>query len=274
MKKLIHFLSSGRVWMNVLLIIIFVGLVLFLTVKWLGMYTQHGDSITVPDIQGSSLSDLEVLLGNSDMTFEVTDSIYTDAHPRGVVVSQNPVAGKQVKKGRTIYLTINSFLPEMVVVPDLIGKSKRIASPILEITGLKLDKLKYRPDETCTDCVVGLEYRGKPISSGDRLQKGEKVVLVLGQRSEETTVAPDLLGLTYQESSEIIFSYSLNVGSILSCSGCITKDDSASAFVVNQRPYRNEMVKLGTFVDLYLSTDSTMAAALRTANDSIKDETE
>ncbi len=124
--------------MNILLITVFISLVVFLTMQWLGMYTMHGESMTVPDIKGRSIESIETLLANTDMTYEVTDSIYTDEYPRGVVVSQNPKSGKQVKKGRTIYLTINSVLPEMVEAPDLIGKSKRIAVPILEISGFEV----------------------------------------------------------------------------------------------------------------------------------------
>jgi len=274
MKGIIRFISSGRVWMNVLLISVFIALVIFLTMKWLGMYTMHGESMAVPDIKGRSIENIETLLANTDMTYEVTDSIYTDEYPRGTVVSQNPKSSKQVKKGRTIYVTINSILPEMVIVPDLVGKSKRIAVPILEISGLKLNSLKYRPDETCTDCVVGLERMGKPVIAGDRLRKGEKVNLVLGKNSDETTTAPDLLGLTYSEAAELIISYSLNVGNILSCSGCASQDDSTNAFVVNQKPERNEMINLGTFVDLYLSSDSSMAAAFQTPIDTLSNEIE
>ena len=273
MKGLFRFITSGRVWMNILLIIIFVFLVVFITMRWLDMYTLHGESIQVPKVEGYMVEDLNDILNNEDMTYEVTDSIHTDEYPRGVVVSQNPEQGDFVKKGRTIYVTINSLLPEMVEVPDLMGKSKRIAIPILEITGLKLRELKYRPDETCTDCVVGLEYRGKPVAEGERIRKGEAVTLILGEQSNIPTAVPDLLGLTYREAAETINAYSLNVGSILSCSGCESAKDSTEAFVVNQRPDRNSEVRLGTFIDLYLTTDTAMANPLRTRSDTTDYET-
>lgn len=242
--------------------------------QWLGLYTMHGDSMAVPDIKGKSINEIEILLSNTDMTYEVTDSIYTDEYPRGSVVSQNPESGKQVKKGRIIYLTINSIMPEMVEAPDLIGKSKRIAIPILEISGLRLVSLKYRPDESCTDCVVGLEHKGNKLKPGDKLRKGEAVSLILGQTSTVPTTAPDLLGLTYAEAYEVIISSSLNVGSILSCKGCTTADDSTSAFVVNQRPQRNTMINLGTFVDLYLTTDTLIFGNADTPTDTLLDEFE
>jgi beta-lactam-binding protein with PASTA domain len=272
MKGIIRFISSGRVWMNVLLITVFTGLVVFLTMLWLGMYTMHGESLAVPELKGKPLEDIETLLANTDMTYEITDSIYTDEYQRGAVVSQNPKSGKQVKKGRTIYLTVNSVLPEMVEAPDLIGKSKRIAVPILEITGLELISLKYRPDESCTDCVVGLEYNSKKVEPGDKLRKGEGVSLILGQISDVPTISPDLLGLTYAEACSLIISSSLNVGSILLCAGCETADDTLGAFVVNQRPQRNEMINLGTFVDLYLTTDTSMVNDYKIPTDTILDE--
>lgn len=265
-------MSSGRVWMNILLITVFIGLLVFLTMLWLGIYTMHGESMGVPDVKGKPISAIENLLANTDMTYEISDSIYTDEYERGAVVSQNPEAGKQVKKGRTIYLTINSTLPEMVEAPDLIGKSKRIALPILGITGLELISLKYRPDESCTDCVVGLEYKGREIEPGDKLLKGEGVSLILGQTSDVPTTSPDLLGLTYTEAYDVIISSSLNVGTVLSCDGCNSARDTAKAFVVSQRPQTNEMINLGTFVDLYLTTDTSRVRDLKTATDTIPDE--
>ncbi|HKK38300.1 MAG TPA: PASTA domain-containing protein, partial [Cryomorphaceae bacterium] len=99
--------------------------------------------------------------------------------------------------------------------------------------------------------------------------KGEGVVLILGQTSNVLTTAPDLLGLTYAEAQELIISSSLNVGSVSSCVGCNTAEDTSSAFVVNQRPQRNEMINLGTFVDLYLTTDTSMVKDFKTATDTI-----
>lgn len=258
--------------MNILLIGVFVIVVVFLTVQWLKLYTMHGEMIIVPEIKGKTIAQIEDLLANSDMTYEVTDSLHTDEFPRGTVVTQNPRPGKEVKQGRTIYLTINSSLPEMVATPDLIGKSKRIAIPILEITGLRLNSLKYRPDESCTDCVVGLEYKGKEVEPGQLLMKDVGVNLILGQNSDVPTSTPDLLGLTYTEAYQLIIASSLNMGSVLYCEDCETREDSAKAFVTNQRPKRDDMISLGSFIDLYLSTDTSKLMIIESLKDTISDE--
>jgi beta-lactam-binding protein with PASTA domain len=225
--------------------------------------------VQVPDVTGMSIAEVESNLQNLDLVFEVTDSVFSDEVPRGVVVSQNPTANSEVKHGRTLFLSVNSILPEMVEMPDLMGKSRRIALPLIEITGLKLGELKYQPDESCTDCVVGQEYEGKLIQPGTKIRKGQEITLILGKQSNDETAVPDLLGMRYQDAIGVIQSNSLNNGDVIYCTGCETAEDTLNAFVLNQIPNRGDDVKLGSFVDVYLSTDSAAARAIQTPKDTL-----
>ncbi len=260
-------LSSKRLWLNLALIGLLLLALVFGVLFWLSSYTLHGESVGVPDLRGSNYASLDEVLYSAELTYEVTDSIYSDEYPRGAVVHQNPSPGHRVKEGRTIYLTVNSLLPEMVSMPDLKGKSRRIAIPILEISGLELENLTYKPDDTCTDCVLDQLFQGKPIAAGTQIRKGEKVTLVLGQRSNELTKVPRMLGLNYEDAYSLLNAYSLNMGQILSCEGCLSAEDTAKAFVINQFPASHEETTLGSFVDLMLSLDADKAAVF--ANDTI-----
>ncbi len=253
MKNFFGALTSGRLWINLFLILATVLIIIKLVMVFLGMYTRHGESVTVPDLSDYPVARLENVLGNTDLTYEVTDSVYSDEFDRGVVINQNPNPGKSVKRGRTIFLTVNSQLPEMVQVPELMGKSRRIAIPILEISGLVLREMIYKPDNSCTDCVVGIEQNGKTLTAGDKIRKGEKITLLLGQESNMATAAPDLIGLSFENAAEIILSQSLNVGQILSCDDCANAADSTAAIVVNQLPGSGQRLQMGAFVDLFLS---------------------
>lgn len=264
---------SWRFLMNIALIAVFLVLAIWVAQFWLKSYTQHGKSIEVPDLSGLTIGKLDLVLSNTDLTYEITDSIYSEDFPRGVVISQNPMPGSGVKRGRTIFLTLNSSLPEMVLMPGVVGKSRRIAIPVLEISGLQLEALQYKPDESCTDCVIDQLYKGKSIKEGEKIRKGEKITLVLGQQSRDKTTVPRLLGLTYAEAAELLNSQSLNMGVILSCSGCNTPDDSTGAFVINQAPGSKTEVNLGSFIDVFLSTDSTMAGTFRAMDDTTRYET-
>lgn len=242
-------------------------IIIFGTLYWLDWFTRHNDSITVPELSGIEIDKLDVVLSNSDLHYEVTDSVYSDEYPRGTVIQQNPLPGKEVKNGRTIFITLNSVLPEMLAMPDLMGKSKRIAIPMLEISGLELDVLSYKPDESCTDCVLDQIYEGKTIEPGTRIRKGQKITLVLGRQSNEQANVPGLLGKKYKDAAEVLNSVSLNIGEVLSCSGCNSGRDTSNAFVINQRPEPGKSVGLGAFIDVYLSTDSTFAETMESPND-------
>lgn len=255
MKRLFTTITAGKFWLNILLIAVFAFLLIKVTMYILGLYTQHGESTSVPDLTGYPLNQISTVLNNSDLQYEIADSIYSDEVGRGVVVSQNPDPNMNVKRGRTIFLTVNSILPEMVTIPELVGKSRRIALP-LEIAGLKIENLTYCSDESCTDCVLGIEYEGKPIEGGEKIRKGQKVTLILGRQSNESTEVPYLIGKSYKEATDIILSQSLNMGEILTCIGCQTAEDTASSYVANQLPGQGSYIILGSYIDLYLTMDS------------------
>ena len=269
MKRFFTVITAGNFWLNIVLIGVFIVILVSVSLYLLKLYTQHGESTTVPDLRNYTVEQIPAILANSDLLYEISDSIYSDELPRGVVVSQNPDPNTQVKQGRTLFLTVNSTLPELVLVPDLIGKSQRIALPLLEIVGLKLEKLVYEPDPSCTDCVLGMRYEGAPINAGDQLRKGEKITIVLGEQSNQTTSVPGLLGLTYKEAVEVITTQSLNVGQILTCKGCATAIDSTQAFVMNQMPSRGAEARLGSYIDLYLTTDPAVFEAFETEPDTL-----
>jgi len=260
-KKIFRILTGTRLWINLGLIVTVISLVVAGTLFWLSVFTRHGDAVQVPDLTGYEIEDLPEALEKRYLTYEITDSIYSDEQPRGSVVQQNPLPGKTVKRDRAIYLTVNSVLRETVIMPDLSGKSRRIAIPMLEISGLELEELSYKPDESCTGCVLDQLYNGKTIDPGSQIRKGEKITLVLGQRSNELTKVPRLLGLSFDDANALLNAYSLNMGTVLSCEGCETAEDTSAAFVINQLPAGRENAGLGSFVDLYLSTDSSKAAS-------------
>jgi hypothetical protein len=116
--------------------------------------------------------------------------------PKGSVVDQDPDAGREVKPGRKVYLVLNAHQPKMIDMPQLVDLSKRQALSVLEILGLKVRELLYKPDP-CTDCVIAQLYKGRPIAADERIRRGEAITLVLGagERGERVPV-PALVGLT------------------------------------------------------------------------------
>ena len=226
-------------------------------ITWLNSYTRHGEAIEVPALNGLTQTEAAEVARNRDLLIEVVDSIYSSDMPRGVIVNQSPREGSSVKSGRKIFVTVNSQLPQQVNVPDLVGKSRRIALSLLDILGIRVGKLTYKPDNNCTDCVLEVLYEGKPLEANARIRKGEKIDLVLGEESAVRQAIPDLTGLTRDEARTLLSDKTLNLGFVVLCEGCESVEDTAAARIYRQvpPPVEGSFVSAGSNIDIYLTLD-------------------
>ncbi len=249
---------KSRLFRNLLPVLIAAALLLG-GWAWLRYYTRHNVAAHVPDLQGLSFQEASDLLAGRDLIALVIDSVYTDELPKGSVVDQDPDAGRDVKPGRKVYLVINASQPKMIDMPKLVDLSKRQAISVLEIIGLKVRELQYKPDP-CVDCVIAQLYKGKPIQPNERIRRGEAITLVLGsgERGERVPV-PDLLGLTKADVGMVLNMASLNLGVVVECEGCNTSADSTLARVHRQSPAAgsNNRITLGSTIDIWLTADTT-----------------
>ena len=239
--------------------LVVVGLLLLCGWLWLRYFTRHGKAMRVPDMKGMTFDKAQMALAGRELRAFVIDSVYTDEYPKGSVVVQDPVAGSDVKSGRKVYLVLNASQPKMIDMPRLVDLSKRQAISVLEIIGLKVKELQYKPDP-CTDCVVAQLYKGEPIAEETRIRAGESITLVLGSGDRGQRVpVPDLVGLTNAEVKMVLNMASLNLGVVVTCDGCNTATDSALARVWRQVPgaQASERISLGTAIDIWLNADTT-----------------
>lgn len=125
-----------------------IGLALILLALWvLKFYTKHGEPlILVPSVEGKHSQEAVAQLEELGLNYEIVDTVYKDGAKKLSVINQNPNAGLEVKKGRRVYLVINSDQIPMVEIPDLAGKTSLVqAKSILSRQGLKLGKVIERP---------------------------------------------------------------------------------------------------------------------------------
>ena len=243
----------------ILLPFLVLALLLLCGWAWLRHYTRHGDVMRVPDLKGMALTEAESMLTSRELRALVIDSVYSDEWPKGAVVEQDPAAGLDVKSGRKVYLVVNASQPKMIDMPQLVDLSKRQAISVLEIIGLEVKELQYKPDP-CVDCVIAQLYKGEPIAADVRIRRGESVTLVLGSGDKgERVPIPDLVGLTNTEVRLVLNMASLNLGVLVECKGCNTKTDSTLARVWRHSPaaHANERVSLGSAIDIWLTADTT-----------------
>ena len=241
-----------------LAVAILIGSIMVLLI-WLNFYTRHGQARPVPDFYGLTLEETTRLAKKNKVKFQIIDSVYTNAVPRGCIAEQNPYPGFKVKKWRNVALTINAFHPEMVAMPNLIDLPKRQAILVVEGAGLEMGLLKYKPDLS-VDVVIDQQINGKKIVAGDSIQKGSVIDLVLGKGlSNQRTPVPELIGFNLEAARNRILGSSLNFGAFIFDTSVLNQSDSAKAFVYKQNPEFSEesSLQLGSAVYLWLTIDST-----------------
>ncbi|PKP04783.1 MAG: hypothetical protein CVU11_03465 [Bacteroidetes bacterium HGW-Bacteroidetes-6] len=246
--KIFRFIKSIHFWKHLLLIFGASLLMIWATLFFLRLYTFHGQSIEVPDFSGKTLNEVQEMRESRVYSFQIVDSVYDNTKIPGSIVSQLPLPGSHVKKGRTVYITIIAFQPEKTKLPNLVDLTARQATAILETHGLKVGKIDYVPDVGRT--VIRATYQGKTINWGTELNKGEKIDLVIGRGSgNEKVFVPKLVGKTRNKARQIINEAGLNIGAEV----FMNADDTVNVRVVRQNPaYGNDReVNLGVSIDLW-----------------------
>ena len=158
---------------------IFVIAVIFGVLHWLDIYTLHGESIIVPNVNGLPLKQAEVEFKKKELKFVVVDSNYVKGMIAGAILDQKPIGGAKVKKGRTVYLTINTDEVPKVAIPDIIDNSSyRQAEARLRALGFKLTEPEYIEGEK--DWIYGIKYNGKELTSGEKIPREAVLTLCVG----------------------------------------------------------------------------------------------
>ena len=139
LKEFFSFKSNRFFWLNLIAMVAVVIASIFGVLEWLDSYTRHGESILVPNVKGLPLQQAKEEMIQKDLEVLVVDSNYVKEMPAGSVLEQNPDGDSKVKKGRTVYLIINTNSIPKVTIPDIIDNSSyRQAEARLRALGFKM----------------------------------------------------------------------------------------------------------------------------------------
>ena len=147
------------------------------TLQWLKTYTRRNAVIAVPNIVGKRLPEADQILKNEELVLSVTDSVYNEDGTPGAIIDTTPSVGSMIKKGRTIFVTINAFNVRKRTVPAVKDVSMRQALALLKAIGFSQVTVKY-VGGTYNDLVLGLKTTdGQPVEPGELLPYNTNLVL-------------------------------------------------------------------------------------------------
>ena len=172
-------LMSGKFWANILAMLVVIVL-LCLGVKFgLDIYTHHGEEIEVPDIKHKLVSDAQQLLANRGLEIQVVDTGYIKTLPPDCVLDQTLAPGTRVKRGRIIYVVVNSAHSPMLTLPEIIDNSSyREARANLVAMGFKVGPPQYVSGEK--DWVYGVVSHGQNLRNGQKVSVEEVLTIQVG----------------------------------------------------------------------------------------------
>jgi len=197
MKKKSFF---NNIFVKNLLGLIIVTVVLVSAVLiWLNQYTQHGKAVEVPDVKGLSVEKAEPFFINKNLNYIVVDSTFNKNAVPGSIVETTPPVGSMVKEGRIIYLKINSYLPQLITIPDVTDISQRQALAMLRSLGFEKVEIKFVPG-VYKELVLGLESREVNMEAGQRVPANTPLSLLVSSGYE------DILLLENAEDSIVVSS--------------------------------------------------------------------
>jgi eukaryotic-like serine/threonine-protein kinase len=234
---------------------VMVGVVILLIIGffyvYLPSYTNHGETVTVPSLEGLHYTQLEEMVNRRKLRWEVNDSSYSDKHPPLTVLRQFPPAGAKVKENRKIFISLNRINPPTVPVPDLVEKSSLInAEAVLKSNQLVRGKIIYRPSPF-PNLVLDVLFEGKSIDEGTRIPKGSVLDLIVGDGmgKNDPYDVPDFRGMEWMDAMVLLRGLSLSFGEV----HLLTADTTGrQVFVIRQIPEPGNKVRMGEEIELWL----------------------
>ena len=202
MNKIIQFLIAFGI----------VSLAIIIIFDWFIMpsYVRQDKTLIVTDITGKNLNRALIELETEGYKGVVYDTVYTaDVTPQ-TVVDQYPVAGAKVKPGRTIRLKI-SRSEKLIIVPNLVGQSRRSVEIALQQIGLRIDTVytEFNPDYP--KGTVAWQFP----KSGDHIKKGMGLQITVSQGlPPDFFQVPQLFGMSMQNAKDLLTKARLKVGKI------------------------------------------------------------
>jgi beta-lactam-binding protein with PASTA domain len=229
----------------ILLLIFFYG--------YLPSATNHGETITVPKLEGMSLKEMEDFLDAKNLDYEINDSTYKAGVKPLTVLNQHPAAGSKVKKNRRIYITIASETPPNVKMPKLVDFSLRQAEMTLKGYDLILDSIYYAPSPF-PNAVLKQMVKKKEILPGTLIPKGTKITLIVGNGTgNEEIPLPNVVGVPLDEALTLIGGLNLVKGVVK----YVPDATEEAGTIISQKPTFKDgaTIHVGEMIDIWVAGD-------------------
>lgn len=201
------------------------------------------ETVTAPDVTGKNLEDAIDILRDQNIGYKY-EYQYSDVTEKDIVIEQSIEAGKEIKAGDVLILTVSDG-PKAFEVPDVYNRLDEEAITILEEA-----KLEVKHEFEFSDTVEqGRVIRTTP-ERGTEVNEGDTVTIILSSGKEKVMkLVPDLRNLSEEEATQKLKDQGLVAGNI----SYKNSDEVQEGLVITQSYSVNKEVEEGTAVDFTVS---------------------
>jgi len=215
--------------------------------------------IMVPDLVGKTVGQALQVLSDKELYLKKTGEQYNENIPDGSIVSQEPMPGSAVKEGKVIKVIVSSG-GQVVIVPELVGKSLREARILLRQAGLVLgEETGAYSDKIKKDFIIAQDPSPEEIVARGHLIN---LAVSLGPtREAEVPLMINLLGQNILSARRILREMNLTLGEIRET----VNDSVPEGTILKQEPSPDEAIDENTIVKLTVARKDEIHRIIRQA---------
>lgn len=200
------------------------------------LFSRRAD-VTVPELVGLTREQAESSLADAGLNL-VWEEVYNPAVDPGLVCAQQPAAGRTVKQGQTLTVSV-SLGTQWLTVPDLTGQDRDGALQSLRDAGFSV-AVEFLHDNTIDPYTI---VRTEP-AAGQQVAAGQMVKAVVARPiPDPNRQVPDLKGLSLAEARSRLQERGLTA---------VVRPSGAEGTVYSQQPYAGALVRVFSQVYLYV----------------------
>lgn len=203
-----------------------------------------GKTAQVPDIKGKTTSEATTALDKLGFTLEVEKEVYNADVAAGLIITQNPESGSELKSGKTVKVTVSKGV-KTGTIPSVIGMSETDAVKAIETANFVVGEIKR---EYNSNYGAGIVYQMNP-TGNTSANEGTKVTIYVS-KGENLVSVPSVIGQTEADAKTTLTNAGLTVGTITN----EASTDYAKGMVIKQSPTDGNQVAQGAEISLVISS--------------------
>lgn len=159
-------------------------------------YFFNTKEIYIPNVVNKDIEEAKRILDESKLKYIIIEGTSNEVS-KNYVISQYPNPNEKVKSNRKIQIIVNSF--DSVKIPDILGMPLIKAKIELEKLNIPISRIDYYPSENDNIILSTYPNIGEAISFNSGIS-----LLVSSSKLNNANIMPDLIGLTYEQATQIL----------------------------------------------------------------------